>query len=60
MLVEFEMAYYGNNFRKGLSKYQVGNSRSHMLLQKQKKKKVESVQACLRTIQKKSEESYKI
>lgn len=34
MLVEFEMAYYGNNFRKGLSKYQASNSRSHMLLQK--------------------------
>lgn len=34
MLVEFEMAYYGNNYRKGLSKYQASNSRSNMLLQK--------------------------
>lgn len=32
MLVEFEMMYYGDNYRKGISKYKNGNTKSSKLL----------------------------
>lgn len=53
MLIEFEKVYYGDHYRKGNSKYQLNNSKSYKILQKEKKKKVEHVQACLRPILKK-------
>lgn len=58
MLVEFEMIYYGDRFKKADSKYQMLNNRSQKLLLKDKKKKIEPVQpiqACLRQVEKKTE-----
>lgn len=52
MLVEFEKIYYGDLYRKGNSKYKMGqsNSKSNKLLfQKEKRKKIEPIQACMRT-----------
>jgi hypothetical protein len=41
--------YYGENYRKGFSKYRANNQhKSNKLLIKEKKKKNEAVQACLR------------
>lgn len=58
MLVEFEEIYYGENYRKGMSKYRANNQhKSNKLLVKDKKgmegirdkrRKNEAVQACLR------------
>ena len=51
MLVEFEEMYYGENYRKGFSKYRSNlHSKSNIkLLLKDKKKRNEpAVQACLR------------
>ena len=52
MLVEFEKVYYGDLYRKDHSKYKLGqvNSKSNKLLfQKDKRKKIETIQACLRS-----------
>jgi hypothetical protein len=52
MLVEFEKIYYGDLYRKDHSKYKLGqvNSKSNKLLfQKDKRKKIETIQACLRS-----------
>jgi len=52
MLVEFEKIYYGDLYRKDNSKYKLGqvNSKSNKLLfQKEKKKKIDPIQACLRS-----------
>jgi hypothetical protein len=60
MLIEFERLYYGDNFRKGMSKYKGGKQSSNkLLLQKEKKKKIEPVQACLRQFDKKTEVIFK-
>ena len=51
MLVEFEKIYYGDLYRKANSKYKLGqvNSKSKKLLfPRDKRKKAEPVQACLR------------
>ena len=56
MLVEFEMYYYGDSFKKGLSKYKDGSKSSNKLLfQKVKKKKEDRIQLqpCLRQNDKK-------
>ena len=56
MLVEFEMYYYGDSFKKGMSKYKAGSKSSNKLLfQKEKKKKEDHFQACLRPRDKKKE-----
>jgi hypothetical protein len=60
MLIEFEKVYYGDHYRKGNSKYQASNCKSIKLLQRENKKKVEHVQACLRPIEKKLELNFKI
>ena len=50
------MYYYGDSFKKGTSKYKVGSKSSNKLLfQKERKKKDEHVQACMRQYEKKVE-----
>jgi hypothetical protein len=47
MLIEFEKMYYGENYRKGASKYRF-NGQSTNIFKDKPKKKIEHVQACLR------------
>jgi len=62
MLVEFEKIYYGDLYRKGNSKYKLAqvNSKSNKLLfQRDRRKKADPVQACLRPSDRKPESSFK-
>jgi hypothetical protein len=57
MLVEFEKVYYGDSYKKSGSKYKMNsNSRSNKLLMKEKKRKIEPIQACLRAAEPKKPE----
>ena len=50
------MYYYGDSFKKGMSKYKVGSkSTNKLLFQKEKKKKDDYVQACLRQYDKQAD-----
>lgn len=55
------MIYYGESFKKGLSKYKMASKSSNKLLfQKEKKKKDEHIQACLRQFEKKVDKGAQI
>ena len=60
ILVEFQRIYYGDNYKKGMSKYKLGNSKSSnkLLMKKDKKKKEEFVQPCFKQFQKKTESHF--
>jgi len=45
MLIEFEKVYYGDNYKKGFSKYNIQNKSTKVV---KNKKKGESIQACLK------------
>ena len=60
MLIEFEKVYYGDSYRRGNSKYKPSQQTrsTKLLLTKERPKKEEIIQACLRPRKEKNPQSY--
>ena len=56
IMVEFEKIYYGDNFKKGMSKYKLAPSKSSnkLLLKKEKRKKEDPIQPCFKQFSKRT------